>query len=528
MSKTVENFVPAAFEKLAPREREVATLSYGGMTSAEVAERLGIKSTSVRATLHRVYVKLDVSGLQELRSLANQGSNVFCEDPIADDSKGLEEPLLFEVLRSLVGMLSMLLLTILLGLPNIASADQSTLAERVAGLAIAAMVYAVAQNITRMAQHGISRIGFPVLSLLSSVTTLFAMYANWPHSIARLSPLGRIVIDAFAFLLLMTITFCCFKRVKTVHERLIGLLETWICAIAAYVAVLSGGAIFISTALCLLLFAASMLFAVEGWHISGQDEDLNPKRAIEGSMAATGFLLGLVAGLFLLSVADFVAKLPAETEALLLLFILFVPLRGSLCPVRGEAPVFRLLLLAMTIALLFGVGNPLMAIVTFFLVAYYFAVDGSCLSEMLGSMSVGLTVSVLFSLFDCGALRFLPLETYSVAAFSIYSTAEVGLLFLAWHARREAKSAKALTALEKLGNDSVFEKMDALMVVAGCSAFQRDVVLSTARGETARSIGERTGYSLATVKTARMQAYRKLGVGDIGGFIDKAAGRGAA
>lgn len=52
---------------LAPRERAVADLLLTGSSTAEVADELGIKPASVRATLHRVYRKLGMAGLDELR-----------------------------------------------------------------------------------------------------------------------------------------------------------------------------------------------------------------------------------------------------------------------------------------------------------------------------------------------------------------------------------------------------------------------------------------------------------------------------
>ena len=46
---------------LSPREREVLALVRDGATNAEIAEKLGIGSETVKTLLARIYVKLGVS-----------------------------------------------------------------------------------------------------------------------------------------------------------------------------------------------------------------------------------------------------------------------------------------------------------------------------------------------------------------------------------------------------------------------------------------------------------------------------------
>ena len=130
----------------------------------------------------------------------------------------------------------------------------------------------------------------------------------------------------------------------------------------------------------------------------------------------------------------------------------------------------------------------------------------------------------MLAFFDDWLFRRSLFETYLVLIFTMISASEVGLLVITWLVRRDAEGDKAAVPPELAGNDLLLEKMDAFMVVAGCTAFQRDVVLSTAHGETARSIGERTGYSTATVKTTRAKAYKKLDVNNIEDFMKEVAG----
>ncbi|MFH5880443.1 response regulator transcription factor [Arthrobacter sp. NA-172] len=55
--------------KLSQREREVTALVASGLSSAEVAARLGIAVNTVNAHLQRVYGKLGVSRRQKLSEL---------------------------------------------------------------------------------------------------------------------------------------------------------------------------------------------------------------------------------------------------------------------------------------------------------------------------------------------------------------------------------------------------------------------------------------------------------------------------
>lgn len=59
--------IDGKLSSLAPRERTITLLVLQGFDSNQVAKELGIKPASVRTTLHRVYQKLEVNGMAELR-----------------------------------------------------------------------------------------------------------------------------------------------------------------------------------------------------------------------------------------------------------------------------------------------------------------------------------------------------------------------------------------------------------------------------------------------------------------------------
>jgi DNA-binding CsgD family transcriptional regulator len=58
---------------LSAREREVALLAAGGLTSKEIAEKLFLSSRTVENHLQRVYVKLGVTGRAELAAQLGGG-----------------------------------------------------------------------------------------------------------------------------------------------------------------------------------------------------------------------------------------------------------------------------------------------------------------------------------------------------------------------------------------------------------------------------------------------------------------------
>ena len=60
-------------EDLTPREREIADLAAGNLSSREIAERLGIRTRTVDNLLGRVYTKLGISSRQELTALRRGG-----------------------------------------------------------------------------------------------------------------------------------------------------------------------------------------------------------------------------------------------------------------------------------------------------------------------------------------------------------------------------------------------------------------------------------------------------------------------
>ena len=60
---------PSRFERLSPRQREVATYACAGATSREIAETLGISVHTVRQHLKDIYRVLGVCGRVELARL---------------------------------------------------------------------------------------------------------------------------------------------------------------------------------------------------------------------------------------------------------------------------------------------------------------------------------------------------------------------------------------------------------------------------------------------------------------------------
>lgn len=76
-------------DKLAPRELAVAALRLRGVSVQDVAQELGIKPTSVRTTMHRVYRKYNVSSLEQLREIVEEQGDcaAYVSEPIDPDRR---------------------------------------------------------------------------------------------------------------------------------------------------------------------------------------------------------------------------------------------------------------------------------------------------------------------------------------------------------------------------------------------------------------------------------------------------------
>lgn len=69
---------------LAPRELEIAECTIAGLTSSQVALKLGIKSSSVRNALQRVYSKVDVSGREDFLAMFGKAGSSIGSLPVGD------------------------------------------------------------------------------------------------------------------------------------------------------------------------------------------------------------------------------------------------------------------------------------------------------------------------------------------------------------------------------------------------------------------------------------------------------------
>ena len=81
-----------ALNGLAPREKEIATMLLSGSSVAQVATELGIKETSVRSTMHRVYSKKNVGSFRELSDLCLQEEHASLHSACAAEDKGEATP----------------------------------------------------------------------------------------------------------------------------------------------------------------------------------------------------------------------------------------------------------------------------------------------------------------------------------------------------------------------------------------------------------------------------------------------------
>lgn len=88
---------------------------------------------------------------------------------------------------------------------------------------------------------------------------------------------------------------------------------------------------------------------------------------------------------------------------------------------------------------------------------------------------------------------------------------------LLWRIAREAwemRESHALDTNDSMDESNAIRRRRALLVSRGLSDVQTEIMLLTARGETAREISDKVCYSPATVKALRGASYRQLQVGD--------------
>lgn len=123
--------------------------------------------------------------------------------------------------------------------------------------------------------------------------------------------------------------------------------------------------------------------------------------------------------------------------------------------------------------------------------------------------------SMIGSLFGSG-------ENFSVAVGAVLSVMSLFAGVFFWHFAREAWEMRESHAFD-IGSSSeesgVIRRQKALLVSRGLSDVQTEIMLLTARGETARNISDRVCYSPATVKALRTASYRQLRVRDRAGLI---------
>ncbi len=76
--------------KLTDREKQAIELALQGLNSNEAAEIVGVKASTVRTYLHRAYQKLEIEGIDEIRS-GNQASHAYSSNPENQEAEQYEQ-----------------------------------------------------------------------------------------------------------------------------------------------------------------------------------------------------------------------------------------------------------------------------------------------------------------------------------------------------------------------------------------------------------------------------------------------------
>ena len=525
----------AIFDRLAPREREIAELSCNGLTSSEVAERLGIKPSSVRTTLHRVYAKLNVTNLLELKKLASNVDAIGPVEPVQERLHGSVASFAEELSRSVVVISLLFLLSLFIALPNTASDYESTLTERLVCMGLALLVCSLFYRAIKNRLQKIRSSVQPAAAVFVGAMVLLALVLNQGRIFSRFDVLLRMAVDLLSFILLLVAMWaecvCFFGRHGSAAQFREFIVEVGIIAVCSRVACFVAddeNVVIIAAAVIVCSCIASLFVGTASSIETTQEENFVE---IDGM----GRIVGLVIGLFLgvlfgfsaLSIGEQAAGAFIALEACLLES--FFSARISFNRGGGIRAVFTAMVpfaIVGVVLALFGMDDQIVSsmvlCVAVFRIGASVIGDDLLFKRVVACMGIGLLFAVFFL---NGTLESLPTELFAAASVSLFTIAFAGLLLSAMFFRKELAEREAYSLRESDGFEKALSVLDARMVIAGCNGFQREAVLLSVQGKTAREIGEQLGYSASSVKAARAKVCRKLKISNIGMLIEELAGQ---
>lgn len=537
---------------LAPRERAVAMLRLQGASVQEVAQELGIKPSSVRTTMHRVYQKCGVANLDELRatvvgSVGDDSCSYSMDADECDNSTSFAVQLVVEMCFLLCAPVVLVHILFIYASPvRFNLNDAAAVGLMVLGFFLA-MICGPALKRWILARppwlRAILSVGFAGCFVACMAEVLFMwMLLGYPVPTTGAAHVMAYALCFVVPLLVMGIvstTRVTSFDVLRAHPLALCITLVIQAIVASWTSI--GGAVaamaFVTAiCACVFLFSFAKPYPESGFHpdksIFDVSDGARPAAARSFSIASIvfGMSLGAASLPSIHGLIEFVACLPSIAvivcmgyvshrmkvlSALRLLWrtVLMLGVMGVVAGVSHSYPLGAFIDVAIVLVLSFHTVCIDAALRES---ARSWTRVGSllvCLGVLLGVFSIKVFSSSPFDAFDL----------HSVIAWTFFCVGAALILALygahaIWRLCQFLLDAAELGAHGKTMLPGDTQRMRAFLVLQGLNDFECEVVLRTVEGASIQEIANALHYSASSVKAARGRAYRMFDVHDAAGL----------
>lgn len=573
--------VSGSIEKLlAPRERQVAELAATGLDSSTIAERLAIKPSTVRTTLHRVYGKLSIRGRDELRDIVSpppqgetEGASACCSGSTVDgndDRNMSDSPTVacqpsdatsMPLLIASVGLLCFVPATAALQPSLLAYAFPTSDAYGVCGIGVGAGILVYLLHAFTRRRIDISRLHEFGLSLLMVAFVLSIQLACMQSGIlVRFDRMFDVVacLSAAAFAALLCSGLAAlFNTSKTLLDRA-GVLSARfrmeaatavvllvVAAIALDLVQVAMSACGIGVVVCgIVLYWQARACAHLERSIFGEPDE-HPDRPLPSSVRFDSTLLGFQAlpcclaflVIYLFGLAGGLSQVLVWAPFVVFSAAGFHSFKGRL-GLRLHEVISCALLLALglmmpgTYTLAVCAAAALMGMYLYrntvhlliddrqlpdsTVILWYMPLSVGCLLG--GIASIAVADMLAFQRAGDVVLASAMQPLYELCLFAAASVCAVsGLLF--WRSCCAARDDRVVGAgFRNTSSDGAVDRFQSYLRYKGLDETCCRVVVATVRGKSVRQIAEELSYAPSTIKAFRRRAFRILNVDDAMGL----------
>lgn len=547
--------------KLAPREREITELALRSIASKDIAFQLNVSPSTVRSTLHRVYQKLDVSGLRELSQLvhedlerdANGSTGVDAQrdrGDVIDSGRGIGgsgvslsskkiEPLMVPYALTMCGTLPLLAMFLVSPRFDVLEGTPfewfGKLSACILGFLFAWRLnerFYGAGPIVSKTRLGM-RIGFVglVAVIVSAACWTYACSTESNGSSSIVVLLIRCVVYC-TFACVLTFGICQLGRFRqlllTSSASLMGA-----CAFACLLLVFLAGKARLSYVIVLecILMAIVGISRIVYFRLSYLDVPTAPRVAFVGVHEALKVHSGLAVAF---SVAGFMVTMQMSFQFDPIALACMVPysaacLMGMVYCRRHKnwnlsvgAVVFALAsaVLVLPTRQGFAISLALSSFLACLFMCWQARFTRTSCSVMVVATMVGACLGVVPSFIrgmvatlESGVI--LSLELYALIAMIVLSVSIIGCVAV-WSIVQDCElrrvGERGRVTLNQ-GNDA--ERMRSYLIAKGLGNLEVEVVMSSLMGRTVQEIASEVHYSSSTIKAVRHGAFAQLGIAGV-------------